>query len=357
MHKTVFRTLILFFILFSLSPFVSIKAAENVDIFQVTVKMKDRGHFSQIEAMKKGLMNVIVRASGVEDSTQNEYLISKLAKAQSFIQQYSYVKNDPADSEYPWLLKITFEPASIQQLLIDADIAIWGSRRPVVLLWIAQQEKSSYKRHIIESGSENASKITQLSDHRAIPIRFPQMDEQDKKQVDLTDVWGRFSSPIIKASKRYQSKVILFGRVYFRQQKWHADWQLLLENVPSGWNAEADTVVDLYDQMLSELGSRLCHKYCVLSTGSENNQMLVKIENINDFFEAASAEKYLLSLLPVRDVNLVELNQHFAIYKLRLVSREQSVLEAIALDSALINLPVEFSAGIEKRIYSFKWQP
>lgn len=335
----------------------SAKAAEDVDIFQVKIKLKDRSHNSQIEAMKQGLLKVFVRASGVEGSTSNEYLISKLNKAQSFIQQFSYSRTEPYDSEYPWTLTIKYEADSIRQLLSDAGIAIWGERRPVALLWVAQQDNNSFQRHIIESGSQNALQINELAEERAIPILIPDMDDTDKNQVELTDVWGRFSSPIIKASRRYHKNVIVFGRVFFEGGKWHADWQAILENVRAGWKYDADSVEQIYDQMLQELGVRLCQKYCVLTSQTADNQMLIKIENINNFINAASAEKYLQSLLPVRDVNLIQLKHHYALYRLRLVSREQSVLEAITLDSALKPLPPEYTEGLSKRIYSYQWQP
>lgn len=337
-----------------------IRAAELVDLFTVDVPVADRSASKRAAAMKQGLEEVLIRASGINASATNDYLHSRLNKAQSFIQQYAYLKSEDNQAQDPWILHINFEAESIHRLLSDAGVAIWGERRPVVLLWVAQQD--GYERHIINRASEYAVQIEKIANRRAIPVQFPLLDLQDNAEVELTDVWGRFSSRIIKASRRYNADIILFGRVYQKigsrsDDGWLADWQLILEGKRSGWKDNAVTTEKIYQHLFTVLGQRLCNKYCVMASQSADNEILLNVENLNDFIQAATAEKYLESLLPVRDVNLLQLKDNKALFLLRLVSREKSVLEAISLDSALSPLSSLLPVGAEKRIYNYRWTP
>ena len=83
--------------------------------------------------------------------------------------------------------------------------------------------------------------------------------------------------------------------------------------------------------------------------------MQISISNINEFSDAIKVEKYLQNLLPVRSVNLHSLNPKQAIFKLKLVSRKEDVLEAIALDSVMLPLPVVAAIGLEIPTYNFSW--
>lgn len=330
-------------------------SAEQVDIFSIEVPVKSQSQFFRNQAMRIGLSEVLVRASGRDDSLKNDYIISNLSKANVFVQQFAYLKSAEASSEYPWVLKMSFEDIVIQRLLADAGLPLWSETRPIVLLWLAQQDTNG--REIVKKESLSADAVSTEAKRRAIPLRFPLMDAEDSNLIEFTDVWGRFASPIKTASKRYNAEVVVFGRIYERAGQWHSDWQMILENQRSGWNSQADTKEEASQLLFAEIGRRLCDKYCVLSTELSGNELLLRVAELDNLIEAASAEKYLLSLLPVRDINLVSLEGNQALFKLRLVSREQAVLEAIALDSALAPLPNPTSTAAEQRIYNYRWTP
>ncbi len=334
-------------------------AAEQVDVYNIEVPVKSQSQYFRNLAMREGLAEVLVRASGSDDVLRNDYIRSNLSKANAFVQQFAFQKSNPQTvpnaAEYPWRLQMAFQDTVIQKLLSDAGLPIWSSTRPVVLLWLAEENQQG--RSIVEADSDTAELIFKEAERRAIPLQFPLMDLEDSRIIEFTDVWGRFSSPIETASKRYKTNVIVFGRIYPDADKWHADWQMVLENERSGWKFEADTMEQASQHLLSEIGRRLCAKYCVMSTDISGNELFLRISGLDSLIAAASVEKYLMSLLPVRDINLVELSANQALFKLRLVSREQTVLEAIALDSALSPLPNPPSNTLEKRVYNYRWTP
>ncbi len=340
-------------------------SAEQVDIYTVEVPIKSQSKYFRNLAMRQGLSEVLVRASGSDDVLSNEYIRSNLPKASAFVQQFAFQKPTNRSSELPWVLRLNFDEIVIQKLLSDADLPVWSSTRPVVLLWIA--EKNNQGRQIVKANTNTAKLFLKEAKRRAIPLQVPVMDNEDSRIVDFTDIWGRFSSPIERASKRYQSNVIVFGRIYPEGNKWLSDWQMILEGERSGWRSKSDTQELASKKLLAQIGRRLCAKYCVMSSQISSNELLLRISDLDTVVAAASVEKYLLSLLPVRDINLLELEGNQALFKLRLVSREQAVLEAIALDSALSPLPssdmISASAigsspeQLVQRVYNYRWVP
>jgi len=356
MKNFLFKRLNQLLLLSCLACAADLHAAEDVDIYTVDIAVTDQSAAEREQAMGKGLIQVLIRASGSDSVNGNEFIQSFLNKARSFIQQYAYQQVNAtrkAAVESRWLLHLTFEASSIQRLLADAGLPVWAKRRPLVLLWAAQETKDG--RQIVSLGSEEGAKIERWAKERAIPFALPLMDLEDASQVELIDIWGRFSSPVILASKRYQADVVVLGRVQAVGEKWRSDWQFIIDNEHSSWSQISSSRELAYQQLIAEIGRRLCAQFCVMPTLMGENQMLVAISNLNSLFDAAKAEKYLQSLLPVRTIDLIELNQQQALFRLKLMSRKEAVLEAISLDASLFPLPGVEPIGTEPRIYNFSW--
>ena len=353
--KAVFLLVLVSVVFFS----TKLDAAEQVEIYTIEVPVKSQSQYFRNLAMREGLSEVLIRASGSDDVLNNDYIRSNLTKANAFVQQFAFQKTEPNQkidaSTFPWKLRLVFQDTVIQKLLSDAGLPVWSATRPLVLIWLAEENPQG--RKIVELDTDTAQVFLKESTRRAIPIQFPKMDLEDSSIVEFTDVWGRFSSPIQTASKRYQSKVIVFGRIYPDRGKWHADWQMILENERSGWRLEADSIEQASQQLFTEIGRKLCDKYCLMTTDIVGNELLLRVSDLDNIIAAAGVEKYLMSLLPVRDINLIELSGNQALFKLRLVSREQAVLEAIALDSALSPLPNPPTNTFEQRVYNYRWTP
>ncbi len=335
-------------------------SSEDVDIYQVEIPVADQSVGARAKAIKSGLNKVLIRASGRDSVLGNEYIQSNIKKANSFIQKFSYkaLQSPVADNVLPWVIKLSFEPDAVKRLLADSGLPVWGKRRPAVLVWIAEQNHN--QRQILSSDSEEAATVTGLAKDRGIPFSLPLMDLEDTNSLEMTDIWGRFTAPVEAASQRYGADVILFGRVYPSGDKqWQADWQFIMEKDGSkkraGWSQQGESKTQIFNDLMAELGRRLCSQYCVMPTLAEENEMRVAVNNLSTFKQAIEAEQYLQNLLPVRTVNIELLSPQRVIFKLQLVSRQEDVLEAISLDNVLQTLPVNEALGTDTPLYNFSW--
>jgi len=369
MMKSMFKSIWIMLLVLTSLYMANNHASEEVDIYQVSMPVTDQTLNTRSKAIEQGLNKVLIRASGLDSVLGNQYISDNISKARTFIQKFSYQVYHPiqplSDDKLsenspitPWELVIDFEPGSVQRLLSEAGLPVWGKRRPVVLVWIAEQE--GLDRKILSSDSDSAKLLTALSQDRGIPFSLPLMDLEDSTQIEMTDIWGRFSAPVEQASKRYAADVVVLGRVYSQgSNQWQADWQFVMNKDGSkkraGWDQTAPSRTKIYQQLMSELGRKLCSQYCVMPTLSDEAEMRISISELQNFQQAMQAEQYLQSLLPVRAVNIEILSVDRVIFKLHLVSREEDVLEAISLDTALKNLPNYDNIGAEKTLYNFSW--
>jgi len=126
---------------------------------------------------------------------------------------------------------VSFNENSVNQLFEQAGLALWGSLRPQVLLWLIDEQGAS--RSIIAAdtgtiappnsdGSDptvigiNAtipSSVSHFSAQRGLPIIMPLMDLTDIQQVVLSDFWHYFPAQIQQASQRYFADTIVVMRV------------------------------------------------------------------------------------------------------------------------------------------------
>src|SRR5438046_494087 len=82
------------------------------------------------------LAQVIVKISGDSQALENPEIKSALQNADTWLQAFSYV---PATEDQPRQLIAHFSPKAVNKLLHNAEVAVWGENRPVILGWIAYE--------------------------------------------------------------------------------------------------------------------------------------------------------------------------------------------------------------------------
>jgi hypothetical protein len=326
-------------------------AAELSDVYTVMVPVKSQSASEQKAAIVEGFYKVLVRASGQPQPESNEYLREQESKASAFLQQYTYERTAD-DRTYPWRLKLVFDPKAIQRLLADAGLPVWSSTRPLGMIWLAVSREGS--REIVAESSPFGLEMKHLARERALPLLLPLMDIEDTAAVEVTDVWGRFLSPVLTASMRYGADVVIVGRLYPRAGLWQLEATWVLERQKLPVTVAGKDPAEAVDRLLAEVARQLAARYGVLAKGGSDD-MVIAVSGVNSLFAMASLETYLESLLPVRGVDVVSLDADRVRLRIRLASTAASVLESIRLDQRLQPLPVEPSFGEQRTEYRFQW--
>ena len=76
----------------------------------------------------------------------------------------------------------------IERMLADAQIPLWDSNRPSVLIWMALQDESG-SRSLMTSDINNdiIEYIKYFADARGLPVLFPVLDFEDRR--NLVRIW------------------------------------------------------------------------------------------------------------------------------------------------------------------------
>ena len=324
------------------------------DLYTAEVLVPSAGNAGLAQNAKAGLLQVLVRVSGSTDVEQNPTISAALANPADYYYQYGYDATDRTltvdGHQVPArILKIAFEPSAIAKLLRDAGLPVWGSNRPTVLAWVAVSDASG--RRILTDNDKNAELLS-LEDEakrRGLPLLFPLLDLEDTSTVSTAEVWGLFLDRIDAASARYNPDVVLAARIQQDASgQWTGTWSYRVDNKWQELSDSAFTSNDLIDAMVDKLADQLARRYAV---GSSRGNMLLKVEGINNLEDYAAVTKYLQSLTPVVDLNVVDVNGNEALFRISSDGSSQQLIQIINLDHNLLLL----SPGDANNPVQYRW--
>ncbi|NVJ50852.1 MAG: DUF2066 domain-containing protein [Gammaproteobacteria bacterium] len=325
--------------LLALWSWLPAEAATN-DRFRVKVKVEDRSGGAQQQGMIRAFREVIIRASGTKRALEAFYIQESFKKVASFIRTYEYREGelDPQTQSRPLYLIVTFDGNSIRRLLQDSAVPMWSGSIPVSLLWMAHEE-TGQRQVVNASESEQAamkSRLIEQANRRGLPVLFPLMDLEDEMLLSVSDVWGRFTDPIIAASERYGSDVIVAGRIINDDGNWQGRYFLKINErqfLQDFSGNEADSVVA---EMMDWLAESLCEVYCVTESFTANNQWQLLVQDVGSFYSYRSLLNYLERLSAIRKVEVAASKGRMTMLNVDLVGDIDALRQAIQLDGKLV---------------------
>ena len=132
-----FKRLVIFMLL--IMPLGVVYPVLLDDLYVAEVLVADEGPRQLTNGARAGLLQVLVRISGTLKVEESSLVRNSLRNPGAYYYQYSYETTDQTlllgESEVnAKILRLYFEPSAIARLLRDANLPIWGSNRPAVLL-------------------------------------------------------------------------------------------------------------------------------------------------------------------------------------------------------------------------------
>ncbi|MCW8880623.1 MAG: DUF2066 domain-containing protein [Kangiellaceae bacterium] len=348
------RTISLVFLLLLSSSFAA--AVEVEDLYQIQVPVADQNNKSRWKAMLTGFKEVVVRRSGSRQVLSSQEVQQAYAKVSAYVQRFEYAEN-PALAEYlaqkklatvqpvkdepeqplPFNMLLDFEPRLIDQLIQDAGMPIWGSNRPITLLWLAVEDGLD-RQLLKESDSlgEHIKAMKEQAQRRGVPIFYPLMDLEDQLSVSLSDVWGRFTGPVVEASARYAADSIVSGKIYRQGDFWFSKLTYLNDGNESSIEFSEANVEQLYTRLTNELAELLCQKYCTLVEQTQTNQVTLQVSNVTSFASYKRLQNYLESLSSIRKVMSDKIAANSVQLQISLLGDISSLQEDIRLGQKLV---------------------
>lgn len=227
----------------------SAKAIEVADLYAAEVPLDPADPASREAAYRAALDQVLVKITGASDAADSPLLDELFPNPARFVLQYR-----PAENNQLW---VSLDGAAIESILRRASQTVWGSDRPLTMVWVAV-DWGQGEREIIgaDGGDRNPGaqrtidrnrllrELLQDEAHRrGIPIAFPLLDTKDLQEINFSDIWGGFDDRLVEASARYGAAAVLIGRVRPSAAQPYR-WTFHLGNEMSQFMVEPGDIID-----------------------------------------------------------------------------------------------------------------
>jgi hypothetical protein len=337
------------------SPAQAVPVA-NLYVAEVLVTSQDSDQL--MRGARAGLLQVLVRISGAKVVENHPLVIASLRRPEKFYYQYSYESTDRSfqigDEIVPArILRLSFEPSAVAQLLRQAGFPIWGDNRPSMLVWVAVNDDTGRRLLAEQDSSLLLTALNTQARLRGLPVFYPLMDLEDASQLSTAEVWGAFLGELEQASYRYHPDAILSGRVqHDTEGQWSGFWSYQFDDQWYEFSNTGFSEDDLMAGVVDHVADALATTYAL---DSSQGGIDVHVEGVETLEDYAALSRYLQSLSPVVDDTVIEVSGDEILFRLITQGQSQQLIEIIQLDEKmrLINRR-SASDGSDSLLY-YRW--
>ena len=232
-------------------------AVEIATLYTAQVPLDEEESNPRQAAYEDALQVVLLRVSGAELGSDPEMIKLLFPSPTAYVVQFR-----PGEDDTLW---VSFDGDAIEQVLRQSGQTVWGSDRPVTLVWLAVDWGQGDREVIAAADPDEGraagrtidrdrllrERILDMADRRGLPVLFPLMDSQDQQNLGFSDIWGGFDELIIAASERYEVSSILVGRIRASSSQRNR-WDYYFADEKQTWNGEPEMVVGLVADRLAD---------------------------------------------------------------------------------------------------------
>ena len=274
------------------------RAVEQPDLYTVEVDWDGSAANDRQRAYREGLSRVLVRITGDEAAAMDPSMSALFDDPAGLVLGYREGR--------PGRLIVSFDGVEIGARLRDAGRPVWGSDRPLTLIWLALKRRDGTRLIIGEDpvrdeGSAGEipvvtalrAPLREAGTRRGVPLRFPLLDQRDLESVSGSDIWGGFSDRLLGASRRYGADSVLVGRVR-EAAPLSARWDWLFAGESRAFSGSVDTMIGaVTDSLASQFAS----------SGQGSADVRIAVSGITDLRAFATVSRFLRTQSLLASVN------------------------------------------------------
>jgi hypothetical protein len=255
-------------------------------------------------AFVEALKTVVVRVSGQRDAPAR--LGAALNDPRKYVQRFGFTVDN--------VLQVGFDSVSIDRLLQESGLPIWGRERPATLVLLNVTDPSGYS-YWISGDQPNAQKdiLEKVARERGLPLKWPAVAPQG-----LDETTAR------QEAERYGANAALLGHA----QGGMVRWTLLSSDGASQASGGIEEGIHLAADTFARVFA---------ASGSSLGNVVVEVSGIGDLDAYASTLNYLEGMTLVRAVSLEQVAGDTMRFKLAVRGDASTLRRAIALDSRLVS--------------------
>ena len=356
-------------------------------LYEHRVMVANESDAERNRAFREALEAVLLKVTGDRRWLRAPVIQEAISNAQSYVEAISYsseatevsadaidleqgeeIFSDPQENDVAGLdnsqtreiretryIDVNFTQSLLDELLASADIPVWDSNRPSVLVWMALQNNEGERRMLTaENNPEIITLMQKFAAERGLPIIFPVLDFEDRRALTEDAVWALDEDIIRRASERYGADSVLSGRLHFTiSGELVGLWQFIFQGqveVFDGFDEELESyLVEPLDRITNQLASHFA-----LVPETTNQQIVrIQVEGIRDLSEYSALLNYVSGLGLVESVTTTAFEGQLLELQLGLLGNTQQLYELIALDRDL--LPVTNTQRLNGSALTYRW--
>jgi hypothetical protein len=324
---------------------------EMTGLYTVEVPIDRSASNAQNAAYRAALTEVLIRVTGTTAVVESEQMATLFPNPAQFVSRY---RPGPDGT-----LIVSLERDAIERVLRQAGAPVWGTDRPLTLVWLAvdwglgereivgadDPERRPGDARSIDRNQLLRERIQDVAGRRGLPVAFPLLDIEDMTNVSFSDVWGGFDDPVLFASARYAATSVLVGRIrpddlepphwtwYFGGQR--LDWVGVAE----------DVVGTLADSLAAEF---------VIDPNQSIDSIRLTISGINSVVAYGRLQQFMENLRVIDKLMVNTVTADKIIYEVEVQGGVDRLSNALA-SSGLLE-PVQ-SGAIDASLYRLNRRP
>ncbi|MCS5710970.1 DUF2066 domain-containing protein [Candidatus Berkiella aquae] len=349
------RSLGLIMVLLLVGFSMSAKAAVT-PLYETTLSCQSQGESERQALFKQGLIQVLEKVSGESGFERDEKVKRAQERITDYVEQYAYQGNE---------LNVRFSADLINRLMNQSGRAMWGQRRPNVILWLAVEESNQERRLVgAETDPTLQSQLEKWASEKGLPLLLPLMDLEDVSNVSVTDVWGQFSTTLQQASKRYDAQIILVAKLIHNPaavdgKPWVANWQMLTATETPSWSVTGQTQEEVLMQGIASTSHYLMGRFGQKSnsfSATSDKPFFIGVDNVQNGNDYTNVEKYLMNLAPANAVNIRRIDGLLAVFEItpRDGNGREAFLQALQFERHFPRMQDEVTSEVDLIV---RWTP
>jgi hypothetical protein len=307
---------------------VAARAVTVTDLYETAQPVDGSRDAAFVEALK----TVVVRVSGQRDAAAR--LAAEINNPRKYVQRFGFT----ADG----VLEVGFDSVSVDRMLSDAGLPIWGHERPATLVLLGIEDNAGTRW--VDADSTGAVRerdaITRVARQRGLPLKWPLMDSQDRAGLGADAASA--SGALLETAARYGANAALVGHAQGGSVRWTL--------VSADGVAEASGTLEDGVHLAADT---FAHVFAV--SGSSLGSVTLEVSGISDLNAYATTLNYLEAMTLVRGVALEQVSGDTMRFKLAVRGDASTLRRAIALDSRLV--PQSTAEPAADGRLAFRFQP
>jgi uncharacterized protein len=336
-------------------PTADVEAFDAQDLYTAQVPINPRDPGAREAAYDAALAQILTRITGSRDALGPEQIEEWFPDPARYVLQYR-----PGEDDTLW---VTLDGAAIETVLRRHRQTVWGSNRPLTLVWLAvdwgqgereivaadDPERTAAEARSIDRDRLLRERILEVAAERGVPVAFPILDAEELQTVQFSDIWGGFNESLLRASQRYGATSVLVGRVRPDVAERNR-WSYFFADERREWTGQPEEVMNL-------LADTLADRFAVAG-GAQVETIDLIVSGIDSVAAYGAVQRYIEELDMVERLSIDSVSGDTIRYRLSAHGGTQRLRRALDLNRRLEPAGV-FAGGMATAAgeLRYRWRP